>query len=70
MAPQLEQAAAELEPAVRLAKLNTDAEPQIATEYDIRSIPTLLLFRAGREIGRQAGAMGRSDIVRWVRQRA
>jgi thioredoxin 2 len=67
MAPQYAQAASELEPNVRLAKLNTDAEPAIAGQFGIRSIPTLALFKAGREIARQSGAMGKADIVRWVR---
>jgi thioredoxin 2 len=52
---------------VRLAKLNTDAEPGIAGQFGIRSIPTLALFKDGREVARQSGAMGKADIVRWVR---
>jgi len=67
MAPAFEQAARQLEPQVRLAKLDTDAERDIAAGFGIRSIPTLVMFRNGREIARQAGAMGASDIVRWVR---
>jgi thioredoxin 2 len=67
MAPQYAEAAAELEPNVRLAKLNTDAEPGLASQFSIRSIPTLALFRAGREVARQSGAMGKADIIRWVR---
>ena len=67
MAPAFEQAAAELEPGVRLAKLNTDAEQGTAARFNIRSIPTLALFRNGREIARQPGAMGAADIVRWVK---
>lgn len=66
MAPAFEKAAAQLEPKVRLAKLNTEAEQEIGARYGIRSIPTLALFRNGREIARQAGAMGEADIVRWV----
>ncbi|USE80178.1 thioredoxin TrxC [Cupriavidus gilardii] len=66
MAPQFQQAARLLEPKVRLAKVNTEAEPQLAAQFGIRSIPTLVLFRGGREIARQAGAMGAQDIVRWV----
>jgi len=68
MAPQYAAAAADLEPGVRLAKLNTDAAPQAAGGFSIRSIPTLIVFRRGTELARQSGAMGRSDIVRWVRQ--
>jgi thioredoxin 2 len=67
MAPQYAQAAADLEPYVRLAKLDTDAAQSIAGEFGIRSIPTIMLFRSGREVARQAGALGRADIVRWVR---
>jgi thioredoxin 2 len=66
MAPQFVQAAARLEPAVRLAKVDTEAEPMLGARYGIRSIPTLALFRGGREVARQAGAMGAADIVRWV----
>ena len=67
MAPQYADAAAELEPEVRLTKLNTDAAQKVAAEFGIRSIPTLMLFKSGREVARQAGAMGKADIVRWVR---
>ncbi len=67
MAPQYAQAAAELEPAVRLAKLDTDAAQRIAAEFGIRSIPTMILFKSGREVARQSGAMGKGDILRWVR---
>ena len=66
MAPQFEQAAKQLEPEVRLAKLDTDAAQATAARFNIRSIPTLMLFRNGREVARQPGAMGAADIVRWV----
>lgn len=69
MAPQFAQAALQLEPGVRLAKVNTEAEQALGTQYGIQSIPTLALFRGGREVARQAGAMGAQDIVRWVRSR-
>ena len=67
MAPAFEQAAIQLEPDFRLAKLNTEEEQAIGARYGIRSIPTLLLFRNGREIARQSGAMMAADIVRWAR---
>jgi len=67
MAPQFAQAAGQLEPQVRLAKVNTEAEQGLGAQYSIRSIPTLALFRGGREIARQPGAMGAQDIVNWVR---
>jgi len=66
MAPAFEQAAAQLEPRVRLAKVDTEAVQSLAQRYGIRSIPTLALFVNGREVARQAGAMGASDIVRWT----
>ncbi len=70
MAPQFEQAAAQLEPRFRLAKVDTEAEQSLGARYGIRSIPTLALFRGGREIARQPGAMGAADIERWVRAQA
>lgn len=70
MAPAFEEAARLLEPGVRLAKVNTEDEPSLAARYGIRSIPTLVLFRGGREVARQAGAMNADGIVRWVRAQA
>ena len=67
MAPSYERAAAELEPNIRLAKLNTEQEQGIAARFGIRSIPTLVIFKKGGELARQAGAMGVQDIARWVR---
>lgn len=67
MAPQFERAARELEPEVRLAKVNTEVEPDIAARFGIRSIPTLIAFRGGRELARQAGAQDAPSLVRWVR---
>ena len=66
MAPAFEAAAQQLEPRVRLAKVNTENEQAIAARFGIQSIPTLALFRNGREIARQPGAMGAGDIVRWT----
>ena len=67
MAPAFEQAAQQLEPQVRLAKLDTEAHPQVAAPYNIRSIPTMVLFQGGREVARISGALGAADIERWVR---
>ena len=67
MAPQFEAAAARLEPLMRLAKIDTQAEPALGTRFNIRSIPTMLLLHAGREIARQSGAMGAEQIVAWAR---
>jgi len=67
MAPAYEQAAAQLEPQFRVAKVNTEEAQALGARYGIRSIPTLVVFRNGREVSRQAGAMGAADIVRWAR---
>lgn len=67
MAPAFEAAAGQLEPQVRLAKVNTEEVQQLAARFNIRSIPTLALFYRGRELARQPGAMGQAEIVRWVR---
>jgi thioredoxin 2 len=67
MAPAFEAAAQQLEPQVRLAKVNTEEAQQLAGQLQIRSIPTLALFYRGSEIARQPGAMGQADIVRWTR---
>jgi len=69
MAPAYEAAARELEPDVAIIKLNSEKEPAIATELGIRSIPTMILFRSGRELARQSGAMSSGQIVGWVRDR-
>ncbi|RDH90018.1 MAG: thiol reductase thioredoxin [endosymbiont of Seepiophila jonesi] len=68
MAPAFEQAAAQLEPQVRLAKVNTEEQQQLAAQFGIRSIPTLMLLHRGREVARQPGAMDAGGIVNWTRQ--
>jgi len=67
MAPYYAQAAAQLEPRVRLLKVDTDAEQALGARYAIRSIPTLALFKGGREVARQANAMQAAGIVQWAR---
>ena len=67
MAPAFAAAAAQLEPEVRLGKLDTEAEPALAARYGIRSIPTLVVLVHGREAGRQSGAMPMQALVAWVR---
>lgn len=66
MAPAFEKAATQLAPHIRLAKLYTETEQAIAAQYKIRSIPMLMLFRGGREVARQPGAMNTADIVHWA----
>jgi len=67
MASAYEQAAAQLAPSVRLAKLNTEAEPNIAARFGIRGIPTLIAFKNGREVARKTGAMDLSGLSRWIK---
>ncbi len=67
MARALEQSAYQLEPQGGFAKRNSEAQQEVSSRLGIRSIPTLALFRGGRELARQPGAMGAADIVRWVR---
>jgi len=70
MAPIFEQAASRLEPDLRLVKLDSDAAPELAARYSIRSIPTLLLVRHGREIARTAGVMSLPQLIGWARDHA
>jgi thioredoxin 2 len=67
MAPAFEQASSALSPGVRFAKLNTEDEQGIGSNLNIRSIPTMVIFKNGREITRQSGAMSADDIQSWVR---
>ncbi len=68
MAPAFEEAARRLEPQVRLVKVNTEENQAVAAGFGIRSIPTLVLFRGGREVARVAGAMDAGGLVSWVGQ--
>jgi thioredoxin 2 len=70
MAPAYEQAAEQVATGIHLAKVDTEAEPEIASRFGIRSIPTLVAFRNGREIARQSGALPLSQLVQWVNTHA
>jgi thioredoxin 2 len=70
MAPAFAEAAAGLEPNYRLAKVNTEAHGELAARYAIRSIPTLVAFRGGREVARMSGAMGTAELLRWIKANA
>jgi len=67
MGPMFEAAAAQLEPDVRLVKVNADEQPRVAADYGVSGIPALLLFRGGRLVARNAGVMTEGQIVSWVR---
>jgi thioredoxin 2 len=68
MAPQFERAASRLEPHLRLAKVNTDEQQELAQRFGIRGIPTMILFHHGREVARQSGTMDSNRIERWAKQ--
>jgi thioredoxin 2 len=70
MAPAFHAAARQLEPWIRLGKLDTEAEQAIASRFAIRLIPMMILFRGGGEIARQTGAMPEQAIVAWARSAA
>jgi thioredoxin 2 len=67
MAPTFKQAAVKLEPSIRLGKVDTEAERTLASQYQIQSIPTMILFKGGREVARQSGSMPLPSLLSWVR---
>jgi thioredoxin 2 len=67
MAPSYEKAAQRLEPELRVAKLNTEDSQQVAAQYNIQSIPTLVLFKEGLEVARKSGAMDAALIEAWIK---
>ena len=69
MAPAYHEAAAKLEPRVRVAKLDTEQAPQVAARWSIRSVPTLILFHHGRELDRRSGALDLPALTHWVEAR-
>ncbi|MDB4151725.1 thioredoxin TrxC [Pseudomonadales bacterium] len=69
-APTFAQASGQLEPRFRLLKVDTEANQEIAANYRIQSIPTLALFKQGKESARQAGAMSLSQFMAWVESQA
>ena len=66
MAPAFEEAAARLEPRVRMAKVNTDDDQELGGRFNIRGIPTVIIFNAGSEVARRSGAMDAGTLVRWI----
>jgi thioredoxin 2 len=70
MAPAFERVAAEFEPEVRFLKVDTDAEQQLAAQYNIRSIPTLMMFRNGQPVAQRAGAPDAQSLRAWIRENA
>jgi len=66
MAPEFANAASQMEPHVRFAKLNTESNQATAAQYGIRSIPTMIIFKNGQEMARQPGALNATQITQWV----
>lgn len=70
MAPAFAEASARLEPNVILAKLNTEVAQQTAAQFGIRSIPSIIMFKNGKEVARQAGALNTQQIIQWAQANA
>ena len=68
MAPAFAQAAAQLSGQAIFAKVDTESNPMLSQQFAIRSIPSLLVFKQGREVSRQAGAMPAGQLIQWARQ--
>jgi len=66
MGPHFKNATAQMEPKIRFAKLNTEIAQKTAAQFGIRSIPTVAIFRNGREVARQAGAMDARTLTNWI----
>lgn len=68
MAPEYEKACALTEPRARFTKVDTEAHPEAGSRHNIRSIPTVAIFKGGQEVSRISGARSASDIAQWVKQ--
>lgn len=68
MSPVFAEAAKQLEPNMRLVKINSEQEQALSAQLGIRSIPTLLVFQQGREVARMSGAMDLPNLLAWVRE--
>ena len=66
IAPALEEIANEMKGKVKIAKLNVDENPSVASKFGVRSIPTLMLFKDGKHVGTKVGASPKSELSRWI----
>jgi len=66
IAPALEEIAAEMKGKIKVAKLNVDENPGVASKYGIRSIPTLMVFKGGKQVATKTGAGPKSELSRWI----
>jgi thioredoxin 2 len=68
MAPEYEKACALIEPRARFTKVDTEANQDVGVQHNIRSIPTVAIFKGGKEVSRISGARSASDLASWVQQ--
>ena len=68
MSPIFEQAASHMEPAIRFGKVNTDNEQSLAVAFNIRSVPTLIIFKNGQEIARHSGVLDHTSLINWIKE--
>jgi len=66
IAPALEEIAAEMKGKVKIAKLNVDENPKTMTQFGVRSIPTLMVFKGGKQVAMKTGAGPKSELQRWI----
>jgi thioredoxin 1 len=66
IAPSLEEIASEMKGKVKVAKLNVDENPKVSAEFGIRSIPTLMVFKDGKQVAMKTGAGPKSELQRWI----
>jgi len=66
IAPALEEIAKDMDGKVKIAKLNVDENPGVASKYGIRSIPTLMVFKGGKQVATKTGAGPKSELSRWI----
>ena len=66
IAPALEEIATEMQGKVKIAKLNVDENPGVAGKYGIRSVPTLMVFKDGKQVATKTGAGPKSELTRWI----
>ena len=68
--PALEEIAAEMDGKVKIVKLNVDENPQVSSEYGIRSIPALMMFKDGKVVAQKIGAAPKGDLAKWIQASA